>query len=210
MPRRRKQKKKKSKILPILLILIVIIGIIAALYFNHIIGFKNNFFSNLKGSASQQNQNVTPINNTASNNSNTNTVTTSNTTNSNAVTNANTNNNTANNKTSNAASTNSSSKATVSNSTQNEYINKNSASQGNKITVDAANTILKTKVNKGNTNYTFTYDHTQIRQNQTYYVFMATGSTNDQGDTNGWYYVNVNSGAAYSWDLIKDVLTPIQ
>lgn len=55
------------------------------------------------------------------------------------------------------------------------------------------------------------YDHNQKRDGKEYYVIHVFGSMQDNSSTAtiGWYYVEVDTGKAFQWDLINDKLDPI-
>ena len=53
------------------------------------------------------------------------------------------------------------------------------------------------------------YDHIQNRGGKNYYVVRAYDDMGDHISTLGWYYVQVDTGKAFEWDLIADTLTPI-
>lgn len=197
---RHRKKKKNSKFILILLIFLI-------LFVSGIIYFK------LKGNTTGASSPVsTSTNNTAAEN---NTAATDNS----AVNAANTSEsssnsaNTANksnttNKTGNSVNSAASNTAAnnVANTTQTDT--SNTDSNGNAVSVSKAKSILEAKINKSDQKLSVSYDHLQTRDNQKYYVFRAaeSGGDSQSSNTSGWYYVNVNSGEAYSWDLIDDKL----
>ena len=55
------------------------------------------------------------------------------------------------------------------------------------------------------------YDHNQKRDGKEYYVIHAFGMMPDNSSTAtiGWYYVEIETGKAFEWDLANDKLNPI-
>lgn len=53
------------------------------------------------------------------------------------------------------------------------------------------------------------YDHNQKREGKNYYVVRAYDDMADHISTLGWYYVQVDTGKAFEWNLMEDTLTPI-
>lgn len=53
------------------------------------------------------------------------------------------------------------------------------------------------------------FDHIQKRDGKSYYVVRAYDDMGDHISTLGWYYVQINTGKAFEWDLIEDTLTSI-
>lgn len=53
------------------------------------------------------------------------------------------------------------------------------------------------------------YDHIQNRNGVDYYVVRAYDDMGDHIATLGWYYVQVNNGKAFEWNLMDDKLVPI-
>ena len=53
------------------------------------------------------------------------------------------------------------------------------------------------------------YDHNQKREGKDYYVVRAYDDMGDHISTLGWYYVQIDTGKAFEWDLIEDTLIPI-
>lgn len=86
------------------------------------------------------------------------------------------------------------------------------ASKGNSITVDKATSLLKDKLDSKNSHINVSYDHTQLKDNVNYYVFQgfSSNSSSENTDTQGWYYVNCNSGDLFSYDINTDKLNSIK
>ncbi|HEY5562464.1 MAG TPA: hypothetical protein VIK72_12055 [Clostridiaceae bacterium] len=53
------------------------------------------------------------------------------------------------------------------------------------------------------------YDHDQDRDGKKYYVLQLYDAMPDHTATIGWYYVQVDNGKAFEWDLISDKLIPL-
>lgn len=53
------------------------------------------------------------------------------------------------------------------------------------------------------------YDHTQKRDNVNYYVIRLYESSSDHITTVAWYYVRLDNGKVFLWDIIEDTLTPV-
>ncbi|WP_127836921.1 CDK-activating kinase assembly factor MAT1 [Clostridium prolinivorans] len=81
---------------------------------------------------------------------------------------------------------------------------------GATITPEKAVEIVKGCVKNSTSQIKYAYDHIQDRDNQSYYVIQVYENMEDHVATIGWYYVNVNTGEAYEWDLINDKLKPIK
>lgn len=214
MSRAKKHRKKKRNLnfIPIIFIFLLLCIVITAVYFK----FKGKNISSLNPASTSTNgtaaiNNSENANNSADNSENNTQNNTQNSTNK-----TETANNTSNIQNSASANT---TKNTVNKTTQNTTNTNSSAqstsvddSSGNAVSVTKAKTILDSKINNGTVTINTNYDHLQSRDNQKYYVFRASDtSNNSQGsDTSGWYYVNVNTGEAYSWDLIDDKLELIK
>lgn len=117
---------------------------------------------------------------------------------------------------SSVAANNSSSTTTIKNSTNtstNTTSNtSNNETNGYSVSISKATDILNSKINKGTTKTKLNYDHIQERDSEKYYTFSATMPSTDAQSSNtiGWYYVNVNTGEAFSWDLVDNTLTPLK
>lgn len=194
-----KKKNKRHSFMPILIILLVIGAIAAALY----IQFNSKNLSsqtnavNNNPAINKSNNIVADNNSSDTNNNNTTANIQSNSTTNRAV-------NSSNNKAVNNS-------ANASNTLQN---NTSSNSEGNNypVSIAKAESILNDKINKGAEKTKLNYDHVQARDNQTYYAFSAAAPSGDSQSSNtvGWYYVNVNTGEAYSWNLIDNTLNPLK
>ncbi|SKA87582.1 hypothetical protein SAMN05428976_11018 [Clostridium sp. USBA 49] len=92
-----------------------------------------------------------------------------------------------------------------------ESKDKDSSNKTNsKITSEDAEKIVNKYVGGDNFKIECEYDHNDKRDGIEYYVIHAYEKMEDHVATIGWYYVNVNTGEAYEWDLIKDELIPLK
>lgn len=78
-----------------------------------------------------------------------------------------------------------------------------------KITSDKAVDIIKNIVVKNKPNLKVKFDHTQKREGKDYYVIRLYESMPDHSTTLGWFYVQVDTGKAFQWNLTDDKLTPL-
>ncbi|MBU3091667.1 hypothetical protein KPL35_06210 [Clostridium sp. CF011] len=85
----------------------------------------------------------------------------------------------------------------------NENIKKNEFTKEKAIEI-----VSKIVINK-NQKVKVGYDHTQKKGGKDYYVLRVYDDMSDHISTLGWYYVQVDTGKAFEWDLIEDTLTPI-
>lgn len=106
------------------------------------------------------------------------------------------------NKSSSSDTNNSSNANNNSNSNNNQTQNTQTTTS---LTKDQATTLINNYVLKKNPNAKCSYDHNQVKDNKNYYVIQAR----DNNSTLGWYYVEVETGKAYEWDLVDDTLNPI-
>lgn len=88
--------------------------------------------------------------------------------------------------------------------------NKQTTNNDGKVTQDKAIEIVSKYVNSKNQGAKFTFDHIQKRENVDYYVIRAYVDMSDHIATLGWYYVDVNNGKAFEWDLLDDKLVPLK
>lgn len=79
-----------------------------------------------------------------------------------------------------------------------------------KITPQEACDIVKNQIKSNNANIKFRYDHDDTKNGVKYYVIQAFEDLSDHVATIGWYYVDINTGKAYEWDLISDLLVPLK
>ncbi|MHC1682357.1 MAG: hypothetical protein AB6733_05355 [Clostridiaceae bacterium] len=78
-----------------------------------------------------------------------------------------------------------------------------------KITSDNAVEIIKNIVVKNKPNLKVKFDHTQKRDGKDYYVIRLYESLPDHSTTLGWFYVQIDTGKAFQWNLTDDKLTPL-
>lgn len=80
-----------------------------------------------------------------------------------------------------------------------------------KLTSEKATEIIKNLINNKYPNAKVSYDHLQNRDGKNYFVIHVYDYMPDQQATStiGWYYVDVDLGSAFEWDLIADKLTQI-
>jgi tetratricopeptide (TPR) repeat protein len=86
--------------------------------------------------------------------------------------------------------------------------NENKAS--GKITPQGACDIIKNQIKSNNANIKFKYDHDDTKDGIKYYVIQGFEDMSDHVATIGWYYVDINTGKAYEWDLIANSLIPLK
>lgn len=200
-----RKKKKISKFIPILLI-VLILFVLGIVYFK----LKGNTTGSSSPVSTSTNNTAAENNTAGTDNSATNAAASTSESSTNAANTANKSN--TSNKTGNSVNSTASNTAVnnAANTTQTDT--SNADSNGNAISVAKAKSILEAKINKSDQKLSVSYDHLQTRDNQKYYVFRASESGGDSqsSNTSGWYYVNVNSGEAYNWDLIDDKLDLIK
>lgn len=206
MSRRKKSKHKKSLFLPVILAFVVICVLSFFIFLKLGANDSKSFAS--KNTDSNTTNVDSPSNNSVNNTNDTKMEEPNDTANgSSNVTSKNTNTST---NTSTSASSTSRTNYVV------ELPSNTEASKGNEVTVEKATELLKDKISSENSKITFSYDHTQNKTGTNYYVFQAFNSTGisssggAQSDTLGWYYVNVNNGSMFTYDVNSDVLTPLK
>ncbi len=82
-------------------------------------------------------------------------------------------------------------------------------SSSGKLTSDKALEIIKNIVIKNSSNAKVAFDHIQKRDGKDYYVIRLYESMPDHAATLGWFYVQVDTGKAFEWDLTDDKLIPL-
>lgn len=88
-----------------------------------------------------------------------------------------------------------------------ERNDKTAANKGiEKLTSESAEQIIIKYLGYNNSKIECKYDHIDKRDRVDYYVIHAYENMEDHIATIGWYYVNVNTGDAYKWDIINDKL----
>jgi Tfp pilus assembly protein PilE len=95
--------------------------------------------------------------------------------------------------------------------TKNETVKNSDSTSNEKLTSEKATEIIKNLTKNKYPDAKVVYDHQQSRDGKNYFVIHVYDYMPDQQSTStiGWYYVEVNAGKAYEWDLITDKLTPI-
>lgn len=88
--------------------------------------------------------------------------------------------------------------------------NKQTTNNDGKVTQNKAVEIVGKYVNSKDQKAKVQFDHIQKRDNVDYYVIRAYEDMSDHIATLGWYYVDVNNGKAFEWDLIEDKLIPLK
>lgn len=56
----------------------------------------------------------------------------------------------------------------------------------------------------------YSYDHTQKRDDKSYYVIQVYEDMKDHTATLGWYYVDSKTGKVYEWNLVEDKLNLVK
>lgn len=79
-----------------------------------------------------------------------------------------------------------------------------------KLTAKQAEKIISKHIGGDSLKIQCTYDHNDKKDGIDYYVIHAYENMEDHVATIGWYYVNVNTGESFEWDLINDKLIPLK
>jgi hypothetical protein len=71
--------------------------------------------------------------------------------------------------------------------------------------IEIVSKIIKNK----NPNLKVAYDHIQKRGGKNYFVIRVYDDMIDHISTLGWFYVQIETGKVFEWNLIEDILIPM-